>query len=75
MKYEVVDDVDHIIIKEEKGSEWKNLCKVKSMAFKSRLWNVWVFSRRMLLKQVLSRKSIYTTTPSNSPCVRGSRWG
>ena len=36
MKYEVVDDVDHIIIKEEKGSEWKNLCKVKSMAFKSR---------------------------------------
>ena len=35
-KYKVVDDVDHIIIEEEKGSEWKNLCKVKSMAFKSR---------------------------------------
>ena len=36
MKYEVVDDVDHVILKQEKGSEWKNLCKVKSMAFKSR---------------------------------------
>lgn len=28
--------VDHIIIEEEKGSEWKNLCKVKSIAFKTR---------------------------------------
>ncbi len=36
MKYKVVDDVDHIIIEEEKGSEWKNLCKVKSIAFKTR---------------------------------------
>ena len=33
-KYKIVDDVNNVIIREEKGSEWKNLCKVKSISFK-----------------------------------------
>ena len=35
-KYAIVDDVDDIVIKEEKGSKWEGLCKVKSIAYKPR---------------------------------------
>lgn len=35
-KYAIVDDVDDIVIKEEKDSKWEGMCKVKSIAYKSR---------------------------------------
>ena len=35
-KYTIIDDVNDIVIKEEKGSKWEGLCKVKSISYKVR---------------------------------------